>query len=288
MRNKYLEVCFNGLCKQESIRKIHKDIRKVTEIYQIKYDFGSTKLESYVKKLTEKTKKNTLFTGLTLIAIADNIVKQWQKDDVFTNTNKLINERVREQETKDKKDAIESFIKVCRAKKEIFFLCSDHLDCAEDHKDYQRRLYVDGAWQKDIFFKANKDAIRLFIAEYEIKTFQWVTGKPVWMITRPNCRHYFVALTWGEVKKYSIDELVNKYHTHSDKGERKYQPIWHPTNQEWYTVENVEAIIEKYKERLWYHQGLYNQVKSDELKRLIDKDKLLLRKWRTLLMNLKK
>lgn len=293
MRNSYLSQIFYSLCNGDKQRKIHQDIRKITKVYKAKYDFESTKLENYVIKVADRTRKKVIIPlmvkGVILLSmsqVADNIVKEWQSLQLFTNTNKLINERVREQETKDKTDAIESFIKICRSKKEIFFLSSDHDDCAEDHKDYQRRLYVDSAWQKDIFFKANKDAIRQFIAGNNIKTFQWVTGKPVWLITRPNCRHYFVSLTFGEVKNNTIQELVDKYNTHSTFGKRQYQPIWHPANQQWYTRENVIAIIDKYRERLSYHLSLYKKVKSDELKRLIDKDKLLLKKWEKLLTEL--
>lgn len=299
MRNNYLAVIYKDLYqsdyvsnKAETIRKIHQDIRKITEVYKAKYDFTSTKLEKYVRNLSDLTVKKSrqwipVAIGVaSLLLFADEIIKFWQKQQVFTNTNKIINERVRQQETRDKKDAIESFIKVCRSKKEIFFLSSDHDDCAEDHKAYQRKLYIDGAWRKDITFYHNVKAIRQFINERNIKTFQWVTHKPVWLITRPNCRHYFISLTWGEVKNHTINELVNKYNTHSSVGERKYQPIWHPANQEWYTRENVEAIIDKYRERLTYHMSLYKQVKNDELKKLINKDKLLLKKWEKLLTEL--
>lgn len=279
LRNDYLAIVFSGLCKRESIRKIHKDIRKITEAYKHKFDFVSSKLETYCKKLAVKTDKDMLYVGLSLLAIGDEIAKAWSKNKVFNDTNKLINEKVRKEEEKGKEKAIKDFIRQCREKKEIFFLCSEHDDSAEDHRDWQGKLYVDSAWQKDIFFKANIDKIRQFIQSNNIRTFQWVTHRPVWLITRPNCRHYFVSLTYAEVKNHSVSELISKYNLHSTIGQRQYQPIWHPINQGWYTKENVESIIQKYRERLDMHERIYKQVKSDELKRMIAKDKLLLNKW---------
>lgn len=59
------------------------------------------------------------------------------------------------------------------------FRCSSHPDCAPDHADYQGKVYV----------------LDKYKGEYPgYQTVEWVTGAPVYLTTRPNCRHILTPI----------------------------------------------------------------------------------------------
>lgn len=164
-------------------------------------------------------------------------------------------------ETEKRKDVIiKDYIEKNRDQGKWFYLASSHNDCAEDHKDYQGRLYVDNTAPKEIMNYARS---RNFLS------LQWVMGDPVWFITRPNCRHYFVALSEEEVRKKSLKHLKKKYKTHSEEGDRDL------------ATPKTEAIKE-YTDRLRLLRALYNEYPTDKLKAEILKTELLLKKWKNL------
>ncbi len=94
----------------------------------------------------------------------------------------------------------------------IFFLASSHADCADDHVDYQGKIYVKENWQR--FIKPEKIAeIQDFITKKDIKTMEWVIDKPVYFTTRPNCRHYFAPITIEQALGKSIKQLKKELKT---------------------------------------------------------------------------
>lgn len=163
----------------------------------------------------------------------------------------------------------------------IFYLASQHKDSASDHAPYQGKMYIDEKWRSSIKDNGLKKAIDKYISQNDVKTVQWVMGEPVWFITRPNCRHYFTALTVSEVLGTSRIELLKKHKMDTAIGNREYlQTIKHATNKEWYKdIRNAQLILEKYKERLKLHQEMYASVKNEIIKKAIVKDKMLINKW---------
>ena len=74
----------------------------------------------------------------------------------------------------------------------IFYACSVHSNPAKDHKDYQGKIYVDRYWRKystgmmpDWLIAAVED----FIQKNEVVSVQKIMGPPVWLCTRPYCKH---------------------------------------------------------------------------------------------------
>lgn len=89
-----------------------------------------------------------------------------------------------------------------RAKKVIFYVCSKHVSPAKDHKDWQGKLYVDRYWRATL--KSTGTAwmipqIEKYIADHDIRTIQWVMGPPVWLTTRPYCKHWFAPVLTSTV-----------------------------------------------------------------------------------------
>lgn len=103
----------------------------------------------------------------------------------------------------------------------IFFLCSSHNMPAPDHKDFQGKVYIDRFWRKTVGFNARLiTAIEKYISDYSIRTVQDICDAPVYMITRPHCKHFFIPLATNEVLDYSPNE-VRKKHPESFTDERK-------------------------------------------------------------------
>ena len=169
--------------------------------------------------------------------------------------------------------------------KPVFFLVSSHGDCAQDHADYQGRLYYDRFWRRKVSGKAERKEINSIISSQGLRSFQWVTGKPVWMITRPNCRHYFVGVTASEARK-GADFLLDEYGMRSAVGKRgNKQTLRHSTSKGWYTESNVRSILKQYEDRLALHERMYASRPNESVRRAIEKDRLLVKKWRYYLRN---
>lgn len=74
----------------------------------------------------------------------------------------------------------------------IFYACSSHSKPAKDHADYQGKIYVDRYWRKYCTGMMPEwliAAVEDFIQKNEIISIQKIMGPPVWLCTRPFCRH---------------------------------------------------------------------------------------------------
>lgn len=146
----------------------------------------------------------------------------------------------------------------------LFFLVSKHDDCAKDHEDYQGKIYVNENWRS-----MTKDPrVAMYISTNRIRTFQWVTGKPVYMITRPYCRHYFREVSASEVLSNSVNALLNKHHMHEKEGERGVSQTL------------PSRMAELYLDRLDYLSEMYKVSPCEELQNYINKTVFLIHKWR--------
>lgn len=166
----------------------------------------------------------------------------------------------------------------------IFYLCSEHSDCAEDHEDWQGKPYIDRYWRRLIKDEGARAKIAKYVADNGIRSMQWVINRPVWLVTRPNCRHYFRRLGPKDVLGRAPSSLAREQGMWTPKGARdSRQTISHPTNKGWYDRASVEDIIRKYEDRKRYHEMLKARKPSQELDDLILKDDRLIRKWKAYL-----
>lgn len=90
-----------------------------------------------------------------------------------------------------------------REKRAIFYVCSKHVSPAKDHKDWQGKLYVDRYWRATLKSSTTTEwmipLVEKYIADHDIKTIQWVMGPPVWLTTRPYCKHWFAPVLTSTV-----------------------------------------------------------------------------------------
>lgn len=297
LRNKYIASIYDGLIKQKTIAEIHKDLKNITIKANKEGIIYTKNMEKFAVNLAHKTKKRLDKAIPTFeedspisVAIAMWVFGFFDKQKVFSKSNSISYDVSKDWEAKNKDKILKNEIETNRKYviPRVFYLASSHNDCAEDHKDYQGKIYIDEKWRDLIKDDELKRRIRNYVILHNVKTFQWVIGSPVWFITRPNCRHYMKSLDSEDVLGHSVEVLTRNHKLHTKIGKEITRTVKHPTNKEWYKEENVIDIIRKYRERLEYHQAMWEIKKSQPVKRAIEKDKLLIEKWEKLLQSLKK
>lgn len=93
----------------------------------------------------------------------------------------------------------------------VFFLCSKHNNCADDHKDYQGKIYIDRFWRQKVS-GLEYSAVLDFIKKNDVMTIQEAMSNPIWLCTRPYCRHHFIPMPINEViGAVQINELIEDY-----------------------------------------------------------------------------
>lgn len=297
----YVLAIYEGISKGKDLRSL---IRQVRSIKSLNLKMGLPDIpetERYAISVAKRIKKATPQAVLDLKsheALGIYCLKQLQRFGALEGLSKLAYKRANQAEAEAKQGLLNKLIdnedpvasKGAKGDEplsmlaRIFYLCSWHGDCAQDHQDWQGKLYYDRFWRRHVKDKPTQERVLDFIQINGMMSLQWATNKPVWLITRPNCRHYFEQVTIKEVLGKSTDELLDERGMKRRYGERgTNQTIRHSTQEGWYTRENVLNIIQKYKERLALHQRMYELQPSQTLEGYIEKDKRLIKKWRYML-----
>lgn len=300
MKNKYLVTIYSGLANGDNIRSIHKRLYDET-INQKKLGLAtSDKMLKVALASTSSLKKRigsqTFVAGYVKTTYGSLVESSTPLEllgiFVFDLINKIKIEKKLSHEITEASDKIEGDFKQevigghleenrHLANPKIFYLASQHKDSASDHAPYQGKMYIDEKWRSSITDREQIIQIEKYISQHDVKTVQWVMGEPVWFITRPNCRHYFTALTVNEVLGTSKTKLLEKHKMDTAIGNREYlKTIKHSTDKSWYKdVRNAQLLLEKYKERLHLHQEMYASSKNEIIRKAIIKDKMLIEKW---------
>ena len=170
---------------------------------------------------------------------------------------KIKNEIGKSIEIRDKKKYLDNL-----TDKGIFYLCSSHTDCAKDHLDYQGKMYVSTDWRSRCADETTKNRVGAYIRNHKCKTIEEIVGAPVYMTTRPNCRHYFIRMEVEEVMHNSINKLL-----------RGHKMIKN-------TVSSYEYnMYRMYYERLRALLALRDICPCLELEKDISKTRRIMKKW---------
>lgn len=309
LKNRYIIIIYSGICRKKSLKEIHKQLydetinkRKVGDLVSPKMLNLAFSLSKVLKKQADnldyvKSSVKAQYGVDTDEESESNILGYFvygllKKKKVENKLSKVITSEVNKIESESKVDILHetSIDNIDNANKEkeidtdkmkIFYLASKHRDCAEDHKDWQGKVYVDADWESINMPFELHNAIDYYLKRNSVQTMQWVISRPVWFITRPNCRHYFRVVSVKEVLENSVRDLLNKYGMSTAIGNRQYmQTTNHPRGKDWYDdIRNAELLLEKYKERLALHEQMYRENPTPILESAIEKDKLLIRKW---------
>ena len=317
LKNKYLAIIYGGLSKQQGVKQIHKRLfdetvnqkksGKATSAKMLNVAFSSANALSkkvadipFVKKqvkakygIGDETEGLPIILGLFVFDLLKkkNVERQMSREIVKeADENEgeakgaAIADALRKNLEKSREEALKGPAETGEIDTDnimIFYLASAHKDSASDHAPYQGKMYVDENWETIPMPWGLRNAIAYYIKTHGVKTMQWVVGKPVWFITRPNCRHYFKELSVKEVLATARTKLINKYDMKTAIGDRQYlQTMKHSTSKDWYDdVRNAQLLLNAYKERLSMHELMYEENPCATIKNAIAKDKFLIRKW---------
>lgn len=91
----------------------------------------------------------------------------------------------------------------------VFYLCSKHNSPAEDHKNYQGRIYIDRFWRQKVDARYYR-AVAAYVRNHKTITVQEITGAPVYLTTRPYCKHYLIPMRTETVLTASERKLAEQ------------------------------------------------------------------------------
>lgn len=153
----------------------------------------------------------------------------------------------------------------------VFYACNVYQDCADDHKDYQGRVYYDKRYLTMGYDEETVRTIERAIRSRNMLAVQDVRdGKP-YLTTRPNCRHNFTALS---IEQASDERIVPKLGlVRGSYRDDKYAA----TQEQRYNERQIRA----YKARLEMNESMYAKSPSDALASQIARDKVLVRQWQS-------
>lgn len=118
----------------------------------------------------------------------------------------------REIEAREKKEWLDRLMS-----RGVFYLSSEHGDCAEDHVPYQGKLYVSSHWRERVRSPELRERVASCVRNRRIRTVEWVVGGPAWLCTRPNCRHTLIRVPLEEALGSSARALVRRYAPYEPK-----------------------------------------------------------------------
>lgn len=129
-----------------------------------------------------------------------------------------------------------------RASAGVFYICSIHSNPAEDHKDYQGKIYVDRYWKDTLKgLPEMRKKVAAYIKNHGIMTVQEAIREPVYLITRPYCKHFFISLDTDEVLGNSVNKIIKNHSQISVKTHNiDYRKKFYRFRKQVYTVLNAE------------------------------------------------
>ena len=151
-------------------------------------------------------------------------------DLMYIQNGKLYNGQIREYSTglnkieehrnaRLRKKKLIAEMQGSRASSKVFYMSSIHSNPAKDHADWQGKIYVDRYWRSILADdEAMLKRVGAYIRNHNTMSVQDVCGSPVYLITRPYCKHFLISLDTDEVLGNSINKIKKDHpeaHTRS-------------------------------------------------------------------------
>ena len=249
-----------------------EEIQVIQKAALAEYEVISKKTFGKLRSVDRKFGKNTdydealnLRRDITYRAVRDNAIR----NGFMT---KIRNHVAYSYEKRFKSDYLSDLIEENR-EKSPFFLASAHKNPAEDHKDWEGRMYYDADWENQSWSDEDRARIAAYIRNHDLKTVQWVTGEPVYLVTRPNCKHYLTNIPLEEALKSSVKALLKR--------------------KKMYMKDDIPATPEllayrHYYERQKIEADLYELIGGNELQKDLEGSRKLMNKYARLINEQKK
>jgi len=164
----------------------------------------------------------------------------------------------------------------------VFYLYNSMQDCAKDHQDYQGQYYYDARWESFDLKKDVKDKIAEHISSKNMMSVQEVEGAPIYLGTRPNCRHKKISVSIEQVLGTSAEKLENELGISYGyfKKDKYIATAEHRKN---------ERNIREYRDRMNQYKELAKQDPTNQNYKLeIVRNRKLIKKWEARDLDLRK
>lgn len=229
------------------LRQLEKDFKK----YGINTPICK-KCLNLARFLALKLKQDTKETDGIILATL--LMKRFEKLRVYQRFISLVNQEVRNKEASVKEKVIRQLTSYGIENREHFALVSKHLDSAIDHINYQGKIYLlTNDLQESELLLANKLGIN--------KTLASVMHDKPYLITRPNCRHYFITLSESDIGSKSVDTLLKENKMITKVGSRVIKNLRN----------NTSIKLNYYKELYKVRKIPYLASRIKKLKELVEK-----------------
>ena len=229
------------------LRQLEKDFKK----YGINTPICKSCL-NLARFLAKKLKQDTQETDGIILATL--LMKRFEKLRVYQRFISLVNQEVRNKEASVKEKIIRQLTSYGIENREHFALVSKHLDSAIDHIGFQGKLYLlTNDLQESELLLASKLGITRTLASV-------MHDKP-YLITRPNCRHYFITLSESDIGSKSVDTLLKENKMITKVGSRVIKNLRN----------NTSIKLNYYKELYKVRRIPYLAKRIKKLKELVEK-----------------
>ena len=247
LKRYYQLLLINDLQINAILRQLEKDFKK----YGINTPICKSCL-NLARFLAKKLKQDTQETDGIILATL--LMKRFEKLRVYQRFISLVNQEVRNKEASVKEKIIRQLTSYGIENREHFALVSKHLDSAIDHIDFQGKLYLlTNDLQESELLLANKLGIN--------KTLASVMHDKPYLITRPNCRHYFITLSESDIGSKSVDTLLKENKMITKVGSRVIKNLRN----------NTSIKLNYYKELYKVRKIPYLAKRIKKLKELVEK-----------------
>ena len=247
LKRYYQLLLINDLQINALLRQLEKDFKK----YGINTPICKSCL-NLARFLAKKLKQDTQETDGIILATL--LMKRFEKLRVYQRFISLVNQEVRNKEASVKEKIIRQLTSYGIENREHFALVSKHLDSAIDHIDFQGKLYLlTNDLQESELLLASKLGITRTLASV-------MHDKP-YLITRPNCRHYFITLSESDIGSKSVDTLLKENKMITKVGSRVIKNLRN----------NTSIKLNYYKELYKVRKIPYLAKRIRKLKELVEK-----------------
>ena len=247
LKRYYQLLLINDLQINAILRQLEKDFKK----YGINTPICKSCL-NLARFLAKKLKQDTQETDGIILATL--LMKRFEKLRVYQRFISLVNQEVRNKEASVKEKIIRQLTSYGIENREHFALVSKHLDSAIDHIDFQGKLYLlTNDLQESELLLASKLGIN--------KTLASVMHDKPYLITRPNCRHYFITLSESDIGSKSVDTLLKENKMITKVGSRVIKNLRN----------NTSIKLNYYKELYKVRRIPYLAKRIKKLKELVEK-----------------
>ena len=247
LKRYYQLLLINDLQINALLRQLEKDFKK----YGINTPICKSCL-NLARFLAKKLKQDTQETDGIILATL--LMKRFEKLRVYQRFISLVNQEVRNKEASVKERIIRQLTSYGIENREHFALVSKHLDSAIDHIDFQGKLYLlTNDLQESELLLASKLGITRTLASV-------MHDKP-YLITRPNCRHYFITLSESDIGSKSVDTLLKENKMITKVGSRVIKNLRN----------NTSIKLNYYKELYKVRRIPYLAKRIKKLKELVEK-----------------